>query len=171
MDSGVYVTFAIIGIVYIGTIWKWKSNAIKREKERKLKEPEKRKREKEERKRENASNRREHSLDDFGIYAYQMDGGNEETKVKDEMVRIINLLAQKIASLCTVQNKANIEGKYETSSIDSSVEREKTLWSFERGRVLEIWPELKDRMPHFSEFEPLKSYKEEHLLKKEARKN
>lgn len=51
-------------------------------------------------------------------------------------------------------------------SWDKLVSSRKSTWAALRDTALYGIPELKDRLPHFSEFEPLKSYNEEHLLRK-----
>ena len=53
-------------------------------------------------------------------------------------------------------------------SWDEVSKQMKIAWASLRNLALEAVPELKDRLPHFSEFEPLKSYNADYLLKKKA---
>lgn len=89
----------------------------------------------------------------------------------DEIVRLVNLQAVNIAKLCVQQDKVN-RGIFSTSQdsyLDEELKSCKRNWSSSKNAVLKIEPNLDDRMPHFSEFEPLKSYNAEHLLKKKAK--
>ena len=46
------------------------------------------------------------------------------------------------------------------------VKWEKENWMYKRELAMQIYPKLKERMPHFSQIEPLKSYNENYLLQK-----
>ena len=52
---------------------------------------------------------------------------------------------------------------------DDEVSNLKQDWTEERKLALQICPKLADRLPHFSRFEPLKSYREEHIREKKAK--
>lgn len=128
----------------------------KEKKERKLKEPE-------EKKERELNNRRVIALD-FGIDFHEI-GTDQEGKAYDEIVRTVNLLAHRLAMICVKQDKANRSGE-KSNSFDNDVYNQKWDWSYMRGKALKICPELIARMPHFSEFEPLKSYQEERIIQK-----
>jgi flagellar biosynthesis/type III secretory pathway M-ring protein FliF/YscJ len=91
----------------------------------------------------------------------------------DEIIRQVNYLALQTARSCVKQDKANRrKGEKEIDKlydINNEVVSYKVKWSTMRKYALVVSPELGDRMPHFSEFEPLKSYNEEHLLKKKIK--
>jgi len=91
-----------------------------------------------------------------------------ESGTQDEIVRIVNLLAHETASACEREDKAR-RGGYFHPSQRSDAGFKKREWSEKRNLALQVCPELKERLPHFSEFEPLKSYREEHLLQKKAK--
>ncbi len=91
-----------------------------------------------------------------------------ESHVKEEIIRQVNLLAKQTAEACMNQDKAN-RGKIETYRLGRKAYELKIQWSKARDLALKIAPELADRLPHFSKFEPLKSYNAKHLLQKKAR--
>lgn len=94
----------------------------------------------------------------------------DKNKAYDEIVRLVNLEAVRTAKVCVKQDKKNRgdDGGYD-EHFDSDVADLKLSWAKMRNNALKLNPKLRDRMPHFSEFEPLKSYNEEHLLKKKAK--
>lgn len=97
---------------------------------------------------------------------------------QDEIVRVVNLCAYQLAVSCVNQDIVARGGKAINLQLNSDalsgtgsrwedkVYHLKEEWSHKRNLALQIAPELKDRLPHFSEFEPLKSYRAEHLRKK-----
>ena len=89
-----------------------------------------------------------------------------ESNTQDEIVRIVNLRAIETANSCVHEDKKSRRG----SSADSS-RYEKNAWYQARSLALQICPELKNRLPHFSEFEPLKSYNAKNLLRKKAKRD
>ncbi|MEI6580598.1 MAG: hypothetical protein WCO07_00290 [bacterium] len=105
-----------------------------------------------------------------------------EIETQDEIVRIVNLSAYKTANACVNQEKENRGEKVEKYiypsdngtlfpvyySWDSMVPIFKTEWAQKRNLALKIMPELADRMPHFSQVEPLKTYNENYLQKKKG---
>ena len=103
--------------------------------------------------------------------AFGVDLGTiNESGTQDEIVRIINLLAYETASVCVKEDTDRRNNSFHISRTnDASLKKRE--WSEKRNLALQILPELKDRLPHFSEFEPLKSYREEHLREKERRKS
>jgi hypothetical protein len=94
-----------------------------------------------------------------------------ETHTQDEIVRVVSLLAHQAAEACVNQDKA-VRGEQVKYSDDCyhSANARKIDWSKARKLALQICPELKDRLPHFSEFEPLKSYNAEHQAQKQAKR-
>ena len=89
----------------------------------------------------------------------------------DEIVRLVNLEAIKTAQACVKQDKSNRENfEHLTRFFDHDVNDLKRSWAEMRNNALKLCPNLKDRLPHFSEFEPLKSYNEEHLIQKKVNK-
>ena len=126
-----------------------------------------RKKEKEE------STQRSRWLTAHTIFAVDVDPPYEN-QAYDEIVRAVNLLAHLTAEACVSQDKfVRNEGTKlnHDTSWDDEVRRRKEKWSMERGFALQIAPELADRLPHFSEFEPLKSYRAEHVQKKAKKKS
>lgn len=104
-----------------------------------------------------------------------------ETNTQDEIIRIVNLLAYRVAVACVNSDKSARGEKVELY-VDPDenehfsgrpwsviVTMLKVRWLNRKNLALQICPELKDRLPHFSEFEPLKSYNTEHLLQKKAK--
>lgn len=108
-------------------------------------------------------------------------GTIHENTTQDEVVRVVNLLAYKTAVACVNEDKIVHGEKVEPSHHpeDNTINRDtpwgeitakrKIEWANTRKLALQICPELAEQMPHFSEFEPLKSYREEHLLEKRAK--
>lgn len=99
------------------------------------------------------------------------DGG-----VQDEIVRIVNHLGHQTAAACVNQDKA---GRGEETGDQPSrdvrhwneeVLRLKREWALSRKAALMAVPSLSDRMPHFSQMEPLRTYNAEYLLKKRGSK-
>ena len=115
-------------------------------------------------------------------FGFELETVNESGN-QNEVIRIVNLLAFETSKVCVNQDIANrgkkvkkyIHPKDQDSlfhdfvSWDTVVKDKKICWEETRKLALQIAPELKDRMPHFSEFEPLKSYNAEHLLKTKAK--
>lgn len=105
-----------------------------------------------------------------------------ESETQNEIVRNVNLIAKQTSFACVNQIKVNMGEKIEpyiTFSDDDKnmifeirmpwnkrVDFLKKTWFNTRQLALQIIPNAKDKMPHFSEFEPLKSYNAEHLLQK-----
>ena len=93
-----------------------------------------------------------------------------ESATQDEIVRLVNLLACRTSLACMNQDKEVREeavyGKRKALSWDEESKVLKIEWAEARKLALRISPELAGRMPHFSEFEPIKSYREEHLKEK-----
>ncbi len=90
----------------------------------------------------------------------------QEDDTQDEVVRIVNLLAFETATACVDEDKSRRNGsKFGRGEVKDVTDR-KIEWSKARNFALLIAPELKDRLPHFSELEPLKSYNAEHLRQK-----
>lgn len=86
-----------------------------------------------------------------------------EDGTKNEIIRVVNSLAKKTSFLCVQEDEYNRKkGSYPSESVYDN----KKKWAEARELAFNIAPELKDRMPHFSEFEPLKSYNAEHLIQK-----
>ena len=100
------------------------------------------------------------------IFAVKLEDIHEST-TQDEIVRIVNLLAIETSMACVNQDKYVRGGCGRDWS--GSANLLKIKWSEARKFALKIAPELADRLPHFSEFEPLKSYNAEHLLKKKTK--
>ncbi len=96
-------------------------------------------------------------------------GNVHEDHVLDEIVRQMSLLAEQTAEACVKQSKTS-RGGIEVYNAGQVVYQLKTKWSKARELALLIAPELEERLPHFSEFEPLKSYNAEHLLQKKAKR-
>ena len=92
-----------------------------------------------------------------------------ESGTQDEIVRIVNLLAYETSSACVIEDRKH-RGEHGVGYSNTPVSKLKREWSKARNLALKICPELKDRLPHFSEFEPLKSYRETHLLEKKEKK-
>lgn len=100
---------------------------------------------------------------------------------QSEIVRIVNLLAYRTAVACMNQDKEgrglkiprpwneSPNGHTWQVSWDTEARNLKREWSESRKLAFQIIPELKDQMPHFSEFEPLKSYNAEHRLKSNSK--
>lgn len=107
-----------------------------------------------------------------GLFGIEM-GNNLEDKNKayDEIVRLVNLEAVRTAEACVEQDKINrgVGGEDIDRFYDYDVADLKADWAKMRNNALKLCPDLKDRLPHFSEFEPLKSYNAEHLLKKKQK--
>lgn len=91
-----------------------------------------------------------------------------ENHTQDEIIRCMDILAHQVAEACVNQDKFN-RGEKESYSLGQKTYLLKIKWSNARKLALQIAPELENRLPHFSEFEPLKSYNEEHLLKKKVK--
>lgn len=102
-----------------------------------------------------------------------------EPGTQDEIVRVVNLRAHVASVMCVSQDRvarglAPLTDQIESNTFlaysgwDVEVSAARSDWSEARNIALEIAPELKDRMPHFSQFEPLKSYNEANLLRKRA---
>lgn len=106
-----------------------------------------------------------------------------ESYTQDEIIREVNLLAYQTAMACVNQDKAgrgkktdlcwheSANGHTWTVSWDTEAREKKASWSEARKLALQICPELAERLPHFSKFEPLKSYREEHIQKKARKKS
>ncbi len=107
-----------------------------------------------------------------------------ESGTQDEIVRIVNLRGHEAAQACVNQDKTNRgeniklyirpkdRDEYlhpEQFTWDEMAHEFKIAWSEKRNLAIQIAPELTNRMPHFSEFEPLKSYNAEYLLQKKAK--
>lgn len=120
-------------------------------------------------------------LHNFGVEIYNIFGVElgmvNESSTQDEIVRIVNLIAHQTALACVNQDKdgrgEQVES-YPHHSVgipgwENAAKALKRKWSNARNLALQAAPELKDRLPHFSEFEPLKSYNAEHLLQKKAK--
>jgi hypothetical protein len=109
-----------------------------------------------------------HDLDSKiqGVFHVELDTVHETT-TQDEIVRIVNLLACQTAMACVKQEKYIRQGG-DSDKYDHLPDGLKMEWLEARKLALQIVPDLADRLPHFSEFEPLKSYNAEHLLKKKA---
>jgi len=106
---------------------------------------------------------RKEVIDTFHIWPEDV----HERHVQNEIVRIVNLLAFETASACVRENKAIQSNSFHPSQ-KNDVSFKKREWSQKRNLALQICPKLKDHMIHFSEFEPLKSYREEHARKLSA---
>jgi hypothetical protein len=107
----------------------------------------------------------------------------KETTTQDEIVRVVNLVAHQVSVACVNQDKfargekvepykepgasSYVEGDY---SWNERTHKLKRYWSEIRKLAIQALPELEKRMPHFSEFEPLKSYNEEYLKQKSVTK-
>jgi hypothetical protein len=103
----------------------------------------------------------------FGIELEKIHEGSSQ----DEIVRFVNLLAFSVAKSCVDQDKGIRGGRIKESDLDylnNNVRPRKAAWAKARNLAIQAIPELKDRLPHFSEVEPLKSYNTEHLLQKRA---
>jgi hypothetical protein len=107
----------------------------------------------------------------------------KEMGTQDEIVRTVNLYAYKVAEACVNQDKfargEKVKPYTEPSdtysvnpdySWNERTHKLKKYWSEIRKLAIQALPELEKRIPHFSEFEPLKSYNEEHLRQKSAAK-
>lgn len=98
-----------------------------------------------------------------------------KSQAYDEIVRIVNLLAQLTAKACVAQDKfvrsEKIDEIDHNTTWDDEVNSRKRKWSQKRNLALRVCPELASRLPHFSEFEPLKSYREDHLREKADKKS
>jgi hypothetical protein len=142
----------------------------------------KRKKEKEEEKKRQEDNRRAQEEKQRGIlyrlgievkrvFSVEPDTIHENT-TQNEIVRVVNLLAYQTAVACVNQDKvARGEKKVEPyHNPDAEASKLKIEWANIRKLALAICPELASRLPHFSEFEPLKSYREEHLQEKANKK-
>lgn len=92
-----------------------------------------------------------------------------ESGTQDEVVRLVNLLAIETSVICVHQDKGKRKGNLH-AAVDGDVYSAKRKWSEARNLALQICPELEERLPHFSEFEPLKSYNAEHLLQKKVKR-
>lgn len=84
-----------------------------------------------------------------------------EKGTQDEIVRCVNILACRTAKDCFDQSCSSAEKR---DILDDLSAKSKRAWLEARNSALEICPELEGRMPHFGEFEPLKSYNAEHLI-------
>jgi len=93
-----------------------------------------------------------------------------EQETQDEIIRIMNLLAYRAAAACVNQDKA-IRGEEDLSREYQDVGEIKLRWAEARKFILQIAPELTKLMPHFSEFEPLKSYRADHIRQKKAKQS
>lgn len=94
-----------------------------------------------------------------------------ESATQDEIVRMMNLLAIKTATECVNYDK-QVRGVLDCSwNYKGGSARLKHEWSETRKLALRICPELASRLPHFSEFEPLKSYREKHIQEKARKKS
>lgn len=124
------------------------------------------KRKEEEEKKYKKSEKKYIAMTYFGVKL----GKTPESKSKayDEIVRLVNLEALQTAKACVHQDKANREktNQSELEDVNNEVYDLKKNWAFLRKQALKISTSLKDRIPHFSEFEPLKNYREEHILQK-----
>lgn len=111
-----------------------------------------------------------------------------ESTTQDEIIRMVNLSACEVATVCVEQDRARRGEVYKKTPChfdypevrstscsndditwDQVVLWKKRRWFEARRLALQICPELTSRLPHFSEFEPLKSYREEHLRDKAAK--
>lgn len=138
----------------------------KRQEKESRKEKEKRNRKREKDKKEHERWEMEESLPNFfGVEI--SDNFEDNSKAYDEIVRLVNLEAIRTAISCVKQDKENRGVNKDVSVFfDYDVADQKGSWAKMRNNALKLNPNLKDRLPHFSEFDPLKSYNEEHLLKK-----
>jgi len=69
---------------------------------------------------------------------------------------------------CVKRDKFIRRPNKESFGVQEYAIKEKREWTELRNFALEIAPRLADRLPHFSEFEPLKSHKAEELLQKKS---
>lgn len=103
----------------------------------------------------------------------------DEISTQNEIVRIVNLMAHETATACVNQDKAGrgeevpayylsdpTFSRYESARWGEKASKMKIEWSKTRKLALQVAPKLEDRMPHFSEFEPLKSYNAKYLRQK-----
>jgi hypothetical protein len=88
------------------------------------------------------------------------------TASQEEIVRIVNLEASRVSQLCHNQTQMLLGGRGLNGGDDAEVSQAKGRWAEKRNLTIELVPELAGRMPHFSEFEPLKSYHEERIAQK-----
>lgn len=105
----------------------------------------------------------------------------QEDTTQDEVVRIVNLLAYQVAVACVNQERVTrgekVEPYHDPKDIHccnhiswgEATARLKIEWAKSRNLAIQICPRLTERLPHFSEFEPLKSYHEERFLQKKAK--
>jgi hypothetical protein len=73
----------------------------------------------------------------------------DAVETQNEIVRIVGILAHRAATACVNQVKSTYS--------DYDVRLLKLKWAEARRLALKIAPELAERLPHFSEYEPLKS--------------
>jgi len=106
----------------------------------------------------------------------------DESVTRDEIIRNVNLVAQQVSYACVNQIKVNNGEKiepyitFDDDDTNMVLERKipwnkrvgdlKKTWYEVRQLALQVIPNFGDKMPHFSEFEPLKSYNEKYLLQK-----
>jgi hypothetical protein len=97
----------------------------------------------------------------------------DQTGTQDEIVRVVNLLATEIAIACVNSDKAargeTVKPYYDPSKDKhfqdfipwaEVVMKKKILWAKSRNVAILAMHELESRMPHFSEYEPLKTYRQ-----------
>ena len=106
----------------------------------------------------------------------------EDRENRMMILTIVNSYAFNLATACMFQDMSNRKEKVETpysffggdispkTTWDDAVKNYKKVWKKARRLVAQIDQSLLEDMPYFSEFEPLKSYREEYLARLETSK-
>ena len=106
------------------------------------------------------------------------------SEVQDEVIRVVNSIAQETSVACVKQIKFQLGEKiglyvrpdcdptwFSPISWNQRADVLKKEWFNAKQLALQIIPNIGDKMPHFSQFEPLKSFNAEHILEKQTKKN
>lgn len=99
--------------------------------------------------------------DHFGV---RLDGSRKDTAYAyDEIVRIVNLLAQKLSDDCVAYDKLmrktiRLHTQFDEDNFISNFPQLKRNYEETKKLALEINPRLKKRIFHYKELEPFKSY-------------
>ncbi|MEI7688754.1 MAG: hypothetical protein WCI91_01055 [Candidatus Nomurabacteria bacterium] len=115
----------------------------------------------------------ENEKNQFALYKFGVKLGTNlqsNNYAYDEIIRIVNLIAINVSQLCVEQDKINRSDSkiWEKKCIDEQLKEIKTKWAEMRESAVYIKSDLINHLPHFSEYEPLKSYNAENNLRKKS---
>jgi len=182
-----FIFFASLCLVLLGIVTRYLIlySKRKREKRKKMREKEyaesKKRYDDKEKKEEARIARIDLKEEVWETFSVDIDKADESV-TRDEIIRNVNLVAQQVSYACVNQIKVNNGEKiepyitFDDDDTNMVLERKipwnkrvgdlKKTWYEVRQLALQVIPNFGDKMPHFSEFEPLKSYNEKYLLQK-----